>query len=380
MADNNFRSDRGRDLLAELARLIGQADPHGKSAPANNSFPEEGASHGPNAPDQASEPDEHRLDQPADDEPYAAEDYYEDGASRARRRGSMVLVMAIFALAVAGTAGAVGYRAMFGGSVLPTLPPIAKASNRPNKIVPASSGSHAKNNANGSQAGAATIGSKENLDSREEQPVTIEPPKPAPRVMSPIPIATGQGSPADMGAPDARAPPDAAPNPAMPSGVAAAANSPHPPATVAPSTAPAAAASAPQVSSEPKKIETVTNRADQSGVVDVRAESTRAHMTAASTALANANNAAAVARSRGGYAVQVTSERSESKAQAAFRALQAKFPDQLTGRQPIIRRADLGAKGTYYRALVGPFASAEKAAELCSGLKAAGGNCIVQRN
>ena len=139
----------------------------------------------PNAPDQASEPDEHRLDQPADDEPYAAEDYYEDGASRARRRRSMVLVMAIFALAVAGTAGAVGYRAMFGGSVLPTLPPIAKASNRPNKIVPASSGSHAKNNANGSQAGAATIGSKENLDSREEQPVTIEPPKPAPRVMSP---------------------------------------------------------------------------------------------------------------------------------------------------------------------------------------------------
>ena len=323
MADNNFRSDRGRDLLAELARLIGQADPHGKSAPANNGFPEEGASHGPNAPDQASEPDEHRLDQPADDEPYAAEDYYEDGASRARRRRSMVLVMAIFALAVAGTAGAVGYRAMFGGSVLPTLPPIAKASNRPNKIVPASSGSHAKNNANGSQAGAATIGSKENLDSREEQPVTIEPPKPAPRVMSPIPIATGQGSPPDMGAPDARAPPDAAPNPAMPSGVAAAANSPH---------------------------------------------------------FANANNAAAVARSRGGYAVQVTSERSESKAQAAFRALQAKFPDQLTGRRPIIRRADLGAKGTYYRALVGPFASAEKAAELCSGLKAAGGNCIVQRN
>jgi cell division protein FtsN len=42
-----------------------------------------------------------------------------------------------------------------------------------------------------------------------------------------------------------------------------------------------------------------------------------------------------------------------------------------------IRRADLGAAGTYYRALVGPFASAEKAAKLCNGLKAAGGDCVI---
>ncbi len=82
----------------------------------------------------------------------------------------------------------------------------------------------------------------------------------------------------------------------------------------------------------------------------------------------------------GGYAVQVTSQRSEGEAQAAFRELRAKYPNQLGGREPIIRRADLGDKGTYYRALVGPFASAEEAAGLCSGLKAAGGACIVQRN
>src|SRR4029077_10488985 len=74
------------------------------------------------------------------------------------------------------------------------------------------------------------------------------------------------------------------------------------------------------------------------------------------------------------------SERSESGAQAAFRALQAKYPNQLRGRQATIRRADLGAGGIYYRALVGPFASAEKAAKLCSGLKAAGGDCIILKN
>jgi hypothetical protein len=30
--------------------------------------------------------------------------------------------------------------------------------------------------------------------------------------------------------------------------------------------------------------------------------------------------------------------------------------------------------------MVGPFASANEAGELCSSLKAAGGQCIVQRN
>jgi cell division septation protein DedD len=82
----------------------------------------------------------------------------------------------------------------------------------------------------------------------------------------------------------------------------------------------------------------------------------------------------------GGYSVQVSSQRSETEAQSAFRALQAKFPSQLANRQASVRRADLGDKGVYYRSLVGPFASMEQAAEMCSSLKAAGGSCIVQRN
>jgi hypothetical protein len=35
---------------------------------------------------------------------------------------------------------------------------------------------------------------------------------------------------------------------------------------------------------------------------------------------------------------------------------------------------------SYCSALVGPFSSAEKAAKLCTGLKAAGGDCIIQKN
>ena len=89
-------------------------------------------------------------------------------------------------------------------------------------------------------------------------------------------------------------------------------------------------------------------------------------------------NAAEVS-SRGGYAVQVASERSVAGAHASFRAIRSKFPNQLGGREPIVRRADLGAKGSYYRVMVGPLGSMEKAAGMCGRLKAAGCKCLVQR-
>jgi hypothetical protein len=78
--------------------------------------------------------------------------------------------------------------------------------------------------------------------------------------------------------------------------------------------------------------------------------------------------------------VQLTSQRSEADAQAAYQTLQAKYPSQLGSRQAVIRRADLGPKGVFYRAMVGPFASMDEAAGVCSSLKAAGGTCLVQRN
>jgi cell division septation protein DedD len=88
----------------------------------------------------------------------------------------------------------------------------------------------------------------------------------------------------------------------------------------------------------------------------------------------------APAATSGSYVVQVSSQRSEEEAHSSFRDLQAKYPDVLGGRTPIIRRADLGAKGTFFRAMVGPFASSDQATEFCSNLKAAGGSCLVQKN
>ncbi len=104
---------------------------------------------------------------------------------------------------------------------------------------------------------------------------------------------------------------------------------------------------------------------------------------AAETRVAAANSAqsadSGAAPAGNGYLVQVSSQRSEADAQTSYRALQNKFPDVLGQRPPVIRRADLGEKGTYYRAMVGPFASADEALHLCNNLRSAGGQCVIQK-
>jgi hypothetical protein len=77
--------------------------------------------------------------------------------------------------------------------------------------------------------------------------------------------------------------------------------------------------------------------------------------------------------------VQVAAKRNEAEAQAALRSTQATFPEIFVNRQTIIKRADLGSKGVYYRAQIGPF-STEQARRECDNLKAAGGQCFVQSN
>lgn len=92
--------------------------------------------------------------------------------------------------------------------------------------------------------------------------------------------------------------------------------------------------------------------------------------------------APAAAASHGDAAsyVQVSSQRTEAEAQSSFQALRSKFPAVLGDRQPVIRRADLGDKGVFFRATVGPFGNVAQATEFCSSLKSAGGECVVQRN
>ena len=62
-----------------------------------------------------------------------------------------------------------------------------------------------------------------------------------------------------------------------------------------------------------------------------------------------------------------------------MRSLPPKGCTALGSRPPVIKRADLGAKGVYYRTMVGPFGSTEEAAQFCGNLKSAGGQCVIQK-
>ncbi|WP_146035661.1 SPOR domain-containing protein, partial [Methylopila sp. Yamaguchi] len=82
----------------------------------------------------------------------------------------------------------------------------------------------------------------------------------------------------------------------------------------------------------------------------------------------------------GGFVVQVTSQRSEAEARAAYAALQRKFPGVLGQYGANIQSANVGDRGTYYRVRVGPFADGGQASTVCNNLRSAGGDCVVSRN
>jgi sporulation related protein len=383
-------------------------------------------------------PDEYENERhDADDHGYGDE-YSED--QNTGRRSGFIFVAAVFALAVLGTAGAFAYRAMFGGPVLPALPPIIKAEGGPNKIMPSGAVSQ---DGTARDADANNAASRERLVSREERPVDIQPPvmSTAPRPVSTVPVfpdppSTGgpgaivgySGSQTSSNPANATEPPASTAAPAMTTTASNPSTAQVSPPTAVPSVSTATLATpAASAAPGPKKIRTVTIRTDQSAAPDGANGSSGSQAVASrpgtqspqgsnaplsivpssapetsaaparprptpvqpvplnkppanETASAGPAGPAAPAATGGGYAVQVSSQRSEEEAQSSFRDLQAKYPNLLGGRTPIIRRADLGAKGIFFRTMVGPFASADQATELCSNLKAAGGSCLVQKN
>jgi len=105
------------------------------------------------------------------------------------------------------------------------------------------------------------------------------------------------------------------------------------------------------------------------------AETDQPRVTASTTPTATAPTTTG----QSGYVVQVSSQRSADQAQASFADMKRHYRSVLGGFEPNIQRADLGAKGTYYRVRVGPMASREAALRLCEQLKSVGGNCFVTR-
>ncbi len=79
----------------------------------------------------------------------------------------------------------------------------------------------------------------------------------------------------------------------------------------------------------------------------------------------------------GNYVVQVASHKTPEEAQQAWSALKTQHASIFGTRNADIRKVDLGDRGTFYRAMVGPM-SRDQANALCQNLKTAGAGCIVQ--
>ena len=332
------------------------------------------------------------------DDAYAYQDGYDDGAEDQvqKRRGGMVTVFVVLALAVVGTGAALAYRT-YVGSPRSGEPPIIRADSTPTKIVPAPSDGTAK-----LPDRMATGDGTEKIVPREEAPVDVNA-KSGPRVVfpplnqngnPPSAASVAPGSPPSAGAGNGTLP-NTEPRKIktltvhgdQPDGAAVPVTS-----ASAPSAKPAPAArplrrrqrrrlvprGAHHLRPTPARMRRCRCRRREPSRRLPRMPRTRVAATnPTQTAPAAAPSGAA---SSGGYLVQVSSQRNEADAQASFRALQGKFPAVLGSHEPVIKRADLGDKGIYYRAMVGPFGTSEEASQFCGSLKTAGGQCVVQRN
>jgi len=319
------------------------------------------------------------------------EDDYDD-PPRARRRGGLLTAVTLIGCAMIGTAGAYGYRTYYVTPNASRVPPVISAESAPTKVVSATEGPTGKF----IQDRVRDPIPNERLVPREEEPLEIRTPTSPPRVVLPAPVSPSQsgfpppssGSTAGGNGVNAYAPPagngatgetkrvrtvtirpdGADPAPARPP-------SGNPPAGAAPPRpAPPAAKAAPRntgpISLDPQET---PPPAPRERVAAAPPPATTQSVQPPAPRLSSVP-------ADGAITVQLSSQRSEAEAQASYRALQAKFPDQLSGRSVMVKRVDLGSKGVYYRALVGPFASNDEAAQLCADLKAAGGQCLIQRN
>jgi hypothetical protein len=342
---------------------------------------------------------DHQYDTYEQDSAHHLEDEYYDQAPSSRRRLGVMAVAGVFALALIGTAGAFGYRALFGSSGSTQPPPVIKADAGPSKVVPATNSKDAQSSKLITER-VNERGQSEKLVSREEQPID----KPTTVVLSQVAPQSAVGSgvvgsepkkvrtiairpdqPVDAQAAASLAAPAATRAPQAPAAPAKPAAAPARPAENMPADADSESVPAPAARSASVRQAMPSANAPLSLNADASPARAQARPVAPPTQTAAVTPQAAApapAASNGGSGsfVQISSQRSEAEAQAAFRGLQAKFPTQLGSRELQIRKADLGAKGTYYRAMVGPFVNPAEAAELCSSLKAAGGQCFTLKN
>ncbi len=254
--------------------------------------------------------------------PPHGDEIYDGEQRRKKGRRALFAVVAALALVVLGTAGVFAYRMVTGGTLIGSgsTPPVIRADTNPSKIITPPSAPDPQQKMIYDRVGAGG-GANEQVLPREEAPVDVST------------VATPRATPPEGITPE---------------------------------------------STEPKRVRTLTVRADGSVVAD------------GSSALSSPNVENSVSESSAdenepmvsagdGYVVQVASQRSEADAQGSWRALQTRYPNLLNSYTASVKQVNLGERGIYYRAQVGPFASQEEANRLCQDLRAQGGDCVVNR-
>ena len=231
-----------------------------------------------------------------------------------KRRNTTKVVIAVLGLAVFGSAAAFGYRTMFkAGPSGP--PPVIRADTSPTKVMPAG----------GDRQPEADQRTARRRYGRTRGAPRRRSGRPFARATASGVMGSGGGYQGGAGFSSSAAPP-----------------------------------SGPASLTEPKKVRTVTIRADQGSPAPAAPASRQRAASARRprrrrTALRwrSRRSARRPARPRrrprpvpaiaavggGGYVVQLSAQKSEADAQAAFRAAQAKYA-VLSGRQPLIRRKD----------------------------------------
>jgi hypothetical protein len=358
--------------------------------------------------------------------PAHGDEVYEDAPRGSRRRWLTLAAVAVGVILLAGS-GVFAYRALF-GTKIGAQPRTIKSESGPSKIMPGSASQSADASNQKKildRVGGDRPGTGERIVSREEEPITTSSRNPGARTPSqggPVAVAGPQvvastSSPAAAASSEPRrvrtlsvrsdgsvigdqpaargaatgstqrnAPPAASPG--------SGSNQPLTLNTYAPQSGQAAAVPEPPSapSANPGRISSTPAR-NENPWADIPANAQPAPTRTATVSPAqSASPAPAAPRAppptvavqtpppAGSYVVQVSSRKSEAEAQADWQQLQARYATVLGGRQATIRRADLGERGTFYRAQLGPFSTRAQASELCQSLKSAGGECVIQRN
>ena len=288
-----------------------------------------------------------------------------------RGKKSVVMVASALLGAIA-LGGALAFAYKQSGGAIDGEPPVIQADNTPVKEAPADPGGKAFPNKskliydrlqNGDQPEAERIVSRQEdlampampgSEPVAAPPATVDEPgtddggprrvktlvvRPDGSVAEPDP-ATAAPQQQMAAAPPAAAAPAAAPTaPAAPPAAAA-------PAPAAPEAPPAPAAAAPAPAADPQPV----------------------------AAIPAEPKPAAPSQ----YLVQVGSKKDQTEALATFADMQQRYPGLLGPYRPMVQKANLGSKGTWYRLRIGPIRDKSTASKLCSQLKSQGlPDCLV---